>query len=70
MTVLAPGEAHIKATPRLNTIKGIIKKPLGEYSASRFFSYPAYISTLAVATISNAVGSDVDKAPFLRCVLM
>lgn len=72
--VLTPGAATIKTNAKYDTIKGLLQKPFGEFSASRFFLYPGTVNTQAVATIVNAVGSNIDgqpdEAPFLRCAFI
>lgn len=66
--------AHIKPLPLYDSIKGLIEKPMGEFSSSKFFSYPGTVNTQAVSIIVNAVGSEHDRqpdeAPFLRCALL
>lgn len=70
---LRTGTTGLEVSERFRAVAEMLAKPIGDFQANRFFSFPAMLDTKAVALFVEAVrsstGSNQDEAPYLRCML-
>lgn len=64
----------LQTTERYRAISEVLSRPIGDFQANRFFTFPAMLDTRAVSVLVEAVRSSTgtlrDEAAYVRCMLL
>lgn len=68
------GTVGLQTTERFKAISEVLSRPIGDFQANRFFTFPAMLDTRAVSVLVEAVRSTAgtlrDEAAYVRCMLL
>lgn len=68
------GVVGLQTTERYKAISDVLSRPIGEFQANRFLTFPAMLDTRAISVLVEAVRSSTgtlrDEAAYVRCTLL
>lgn len=68
------GTGDLQVSERFRAIAEVLSRPIGDFQANRFFTFPAMIDTRAISVLVEAVRSSTgtlgDEAAYIRCMLL
>ncbi|KAL1486376.1 hypothetical protein MTO96_031411 [Rhipicephalus appendiculatus] len=68
------GVGDLVTTERYKAVIEVLSKPIGDFQASRFFSFPGMVDTKSMAVLAEAIRTTVgrtgDEAAFVRRMLL